>query len=174
MRARLGLLLLALLPPALACSDASTASSLEIEPLEDGTAVSASWQYKSSSVDVSVALVTTRTSDGCASFARLVVDEAASGADIYRKELRCEELELTSKGDLVLMGAPTEHDWSREPIEVDTASERIHLGPWQAGTDTPSYRFTLLSRPCGGCACPELFRDADGERLTLPFGRFCE
>jgi hypothetical protein len=157
----------------LACSDARTASSLRVDVVDGGTAVSASWQYASSSVDVNVALVSTRTTE-CTTFTRLWIDKAASGADTYRKELSCTELELTAQGDLVLLGEPTEHDWSIEPLEVDTASERVHLGPWQARQGEPSYRFTLHSRPCGNCECPELYRSKDGERIALALGRFCD
>jgi hypothetical protein len=166
----------------LACGGARTSSSLDIEHGEGGasgrapTTARAEWDYRSPEVDVDITLTTTESETACATSARLVIDEALSSSETYSLEgLSCEELRLSTAGDIVMLGFETGHDWSTEPLVVDTSAETIHLGPWISETADAGYAFALSAPECGSsCTCAKLVRSYGDQALTLPLGRRCD
>ena len=162
---------------AIGCGDERTSSSFEQTAPDSGTGrqLEAMWHYRSPEVDVDILLVTVDDEDGCHSTARLEVDEAIAGTDVYRMPATdCAELRLSDEGDLVLLDSPTGHDWSDEALDVDTDREIIRLGPWYDEDSGVEYRFTLAAPECGDCECPKLDRHAGEEVLTLEFARRCD
>jgi hypothetical protein len=161
------------------CGGSAVGSELEVEGRGDGAGTTArgSWTYASTEVDVAAVLFTQRGPDGCTTTAELTIDKATAAPERYRLEATdCSVLALTESGDIVLYGSPTGHDWSPEPLRVDTAEELIELGPWTpAEAGAPSYTFTLAAPPCGGdCDCPFLRRRAGSEDLVLELPRSCD
>jgi hypothetical protein len=161
------------------CGDAETSSRLDVERDPDGNVerATATWTYRSGEVDVDLTLNTDYSETTCTTTARLFVNDAASKAETHvLDDTACSVLALTEEGDIVLREIPTGHDWSSEPLHVDTENERIELGPWTpdaAGAVT--YRFTLSSPPCGDdCECPVLRGRAGGHESVLELGRRCD
>ena len=130
-----------------ACGDAETQSRLDVDRDDDGavTKVTATWNYRSGEVDVDLTLTTDYSDMACVTTAHLWVNEVAATPDIYRLEAtECALLALTEHGDIVLRESPTDHDWSTEPLNVDTGSSRLELGPWTAAIEGAlSYHFIL-------------------------------
>jgi hypothetical protein len=161
-----------------ACGGTATGSGLEIERAQAGelTTTRGTWTYASSEVDVVAILVSERGAERCTTRASLSVDKATAAPDRYDlDDTDCSILELSESGDIVFYGSTTGHDWSPEPLRVDTSAELIELGPWTPGAGAPTYRFTLGAPPCGrDCTCPYLRRRADAEDLVLELGRTCE
>ena len=162
------------------CADAHTSSSFEQRAADAGgpLQLQATWRYRSPEVDVDIELITVEATDACTTTARLRVDEALAGSQVYRLAATdCAQLRLADDGDLVLLASPTGHDWSAEAIDVDTDRELIRLGPWHDQEHGLSYRFALGSPPCADdtrCECPRLERRA-GEQLTsLELARSCD
>jgi hypothetical protein len=165
----------------LGCGGKATGSGFETEraDTEAGavTTSRATWKYVSSEVDVTTSLVTERGVDYCTTRANLTIDKANASPDSYHlDETDCSVLALTDGGDIVLYDSPTGHDWSPEPLRVDTDQELVELGPWTpAEPSALTYRFTLAAPPCGGdCSCPFLRRRAGSEDLVLELARDCE
>lgn len=161
---------------AVSCGDAASSSQLDVGLTEEHEPrIEARWSYQSPEVDVELVVVTVEA-ERCTTTARLRIDEAIAGTDIYRlPDTPCEVLRITDAGDLVLHASPTGHDWSGEALRVDTDRERIRLGPWTSSEEPPhSYRFELSAPDCGDCVCPvvERMRD-DGQMLTMDLGRDC-
>jgi hypothetical protein len=161
------------------CGDARTSSKFEQRDAGDaGAQLRASWKYRSPEVDVDIELVTADASDGCTTTARLRVDEALAGTDVYRlPPTDCAQLRLGEDGDLILLDSPTGHDWSAEPLDVDGEREAIRLGPWHDAVRAISYRFALSAPECSddpGCDCPRLERRAGDELTSLSFRRRCD
>jgi hypothetical protein len=162
------------------CGDTRTSSSFEQRAADAGgpLELQATWRYRSPEVDVDIELVTVEGSNGCTTSARLRVDEALAGNEVYRLQpTDCADLRLADDGDLVLLSSPTGHDWAAEAIDVDTERELIRLGPWHDEAHGITYRFALGSPPCADdttCECPRLERRA-GEQLTsLELARSCD
>jgi hypothetical protein len=168
------------------CADARTSSSFErsFEQADAGAGsplqLRATWTYRSPEVDVDIELVTivSESPEACSTTARLRVDEALAGSDVYRlPPTDCAELRLGSDGDLVLLDSPTGHDWSAEAIDVDSDRELIRLGPWHDPARQLSYRFALGARACSddsACECPRLERRAGDELSALALARRCD
>jgi hypothetical protein len=166
------------------CADARTTSSFEQHDADAGTdaggalELRAVWQYRSPEVDVEIELVTLEAAEGCVTTARLRVDEAISGEDVYRlAPTACSELRLGRDGDLVLLDSPTGHDWSAEAIDVDSGRDLIRLGPWHDDARQRSYRFTLGAPECSdddSCECPRIERRAGEEVTALALARRCD
>jgi hypothetical protein len=166
-----------------ACDSPTSTSRLEIRRADGGaldgssaSTIRAIWTYRSSEVDVDATLLTSESADGCVTSGRLVINTATASPTRYTlPDTPCSSLRLTETGDIVMFDLPTEHDWSSEPLKVDTSAELIELGPWTPGVDGGvEYRFTLSAPPCGGgCDCPVLRRRAGDEDLSLPLGQRC-
>ncbi len=166
-----------------ACDSPTSTSRLEVERADGGaldgstaTSVRAIWTYRSSEVDVDATLVTSESADGCVTTGRLVINTATASPSRYTlPDTPCSALRLTETGDIVMYAMPTGHDWSSEPLKVDTSAETLDLGPWGSGVDGGvEYRFTLSAPPCGGgCDCPVLRRRAGDEDVSLPLGQRC-
>ena len=161
------------------CGDAETSSHLDVERDGDGNTqrVTATWTYRSSEVDVDLTLDTDYSQATCVTTARLFVNDAASTAETHvLEDTECSVLALTEGGDIVLYELETGHDWSTEPLHVDTADERLDLGPWTPDVEgAVTYRFTLSPPPCGdGCECPVLRGRAGSHESVLDFGRRCD
>jgi hypothetical protein len=166
------------------CADARTSSSFEQRGADAGTdaggvvELRAAWQYRSPEVDVEIELVTVEALDRCVTTARLSVDEAIAGQDVYRlPPTSCAELRLGRDGDLVLLDSPTGHDWSAEAIDVDSERELIRLGPWHDQAHQRSYRFTLGAPECSddhACECPRIERRVGEEVTALALARRCD
>ena len=60
---------------------------------------------------------------------RSALDELIAGQDRYEVELQCEQLQLSERGDLLMLGAATDHDWSLEALSVDALSDLDALTP---------------------------------------------
>jgi hypothetical protein len=161
------------------CGDASTDSSFVVTESDGSGALKldAVWRYRSPKVDIDIMLTTIEDSETCSTTARLSVDKAVVGTVLHRiGPVGCSEVRLTDMGDLVLHGQTTGHDWSIEPLDVDTDRELIRLGPWLDVASNTDYRFTLASPKCKArpsCECPRLDRDANGDRISLEFGSDC-
>jgi hypothetical protein len=163
-----------------ACGSPSTRSSLDAS--QDGAdagdgsglTVQAKWQYRSTAVDVDLALATTTSEQGCFSSGKLVIDKLTAARSTYANEqLNCADLRLSDAGDIILYDLATGHDWSQESLDVDTDREAIELGPWLAEGADPIL-FTISAPSCGGgCDCPELRRSVGSETVVLPLGRRC-
>jgi hypothetical protein len=105
-----------------------------------------------------------------------VVDKATSAAERYYTDaLPCGELELTARGDILVHGLTTGHDWSTEELGLNRSAEILSLGPWTPpdATDT-SYRFELSAPECGACRCTRLVRRDGTEDVLLELGRACD
>jgi hypothetical protein len=167
----------------LGCESPTSTSRLEVQRTDGGaldgstaTTISVTWTYRSGEVDVDATLVTSESADGCSTIGRLVIDTATASPTRYAlADTPCSALRLTDTGDIVMYELPTGHDWSSEPLKVDTSAELIELGPWAPGVDGGvDYRFTLSAPACGGgCDCPVLRRRAGDEDLFLPLGQRC-
>jgi hypothetical protein len=162
------------------CADARTSSSFERSAADAGGALQlrAAWTYRSAEVDVDIELVTVEAEDSCSTTARLRVDEALAGSDVYRlPPTACAELRLGRDGDLVLLDSPTGHDWSAEALDVDTERELIRLGPWHDEARQISYRFALAAPPCSDdsdCECPRIERRAGDAVSSLALAPRCD
>jgi hypothetical protein len=173
--------LLALGAFTLGCSDDASSGTLVVsEPTDDTTELRAHWPYTSFEVDVDLTLVTLLSPDGCVSNGTLTVDEALSAATHYTlAPTDCLELELTGRGDIVLHGEPTNHDWVSEALNVDTDKEVISLGPatgTNAEGEPETYTFTLSSPPCPdepSCSCGVLRRTGGAASVELSLGKRC-
>lgn len=170
-----------LLVAVVGCGGKAASSGFEVE--RAGTAAGevatarATWTHLSSEVDVAAALVTERAEGSCKTTANLSIDTATSSPESYRlDETDCAVLSITEAGDIVLYDSPTGHDWSPEPLQVDTDQELIELGPWTSPEPSAStYLFTIAAPECGGdCSCPYLRRRAGNEDLVLEFPRNCD
>jgi hypothetical protein len=166
-----------------ACADASTVSKLDITPATASTPeiIDAEWSYASGEVDVQVSLRTTRSSprqEPCVSIGRVRIDEALEDVQhYYTPELACDVLRIDRNGDVVVNDAATGHDWSAEPLDVDTERERIHLGPWRDAGRAITYELVLSAPPCEDdhdCDCPRLTRHENEARVQLDFERRCD
>lgn len=179
MRTPRSTVLASLLALAGACEGERTSSMLEVtDATVDAPAmVEASWQYESGEVDVRIMLRTTHATP-CTSVARVSVDEALDGTEIYRMPAtECDLLRVDEHGDLVMFDEPTGHDWAHEPLDVNTDRRLIRLGPWIDRENAIEYRFELSAPRCedgSGCDCPQLIRFANGEPLTLELARVCD
>ena len=161
------------------CGDAETTSELDVDRDRDGNTqrVTATWTYRSSEVDVDLTLDTDYSDSTCVTTARLFVNDAASTAETHvLDDTDCAVLALTEQGDIVLYELATGHDWSEEPLHVDTEDERLDLGPWTPNVEgAVAYRFTLSSPPCGDdCECPVLKGRAGSRESVLALGRRCD
>jgi hypothetical protein len=157
------------------CGGNAVSSGLEIQPssVDAGanatTTARGSWTYLSTEVDVAATLLTERGENHCVTTAKLTIDKATAAPDSFTLDATdCAVLSLTEAGDIVLYDSPTGHDWSGEPLRVDTDQELIELGPWTpAEPDAPTYRFMLAAPLCGDdCTCPFLRRRAGSEDLV--------
>jgi hypothetical protein len=82
---------------------------------------------------------------------------------------------LSQDGDLVLFELKTGHDWSTQPLRVDTDQETIELGPWYPDGSDTAFLFILEAPECGGdCSCARLIRRHGEEEVVLPLGRRCD
>ena len=166
----------------LACGTPHTASCFDAGPSAGGAGGSSAvmaraiWDYRSNVVDVRIVLASTVELESCETEGRLVINEALAATDSYTLEsMPCTELQLTNDGDLLIYGRGTGHDWTGEPLKVDTSSETISLGPWTPEGEAVAYRFTLAAPECGGdCTCAQLTRRHGDEEVVLPLGRRCE
>ena len=98
-------------------------------------------------------------------------------AHLYRTldTLPCAELMLSQDGDVVLFELKTGHDWSTQPLRVDTDQETIELGPWYPDGSDTAFLFILEAPECGGdCSCARLIRRHGEEEVVLPLGRRCD
>jgi hypothetical protein len=176
-RANVGVVLLLAL--AGGCEGEHTSSKLEVTEAssERPAMVEASWQYRSGEVDVGILLRTTHA-ERCTSSARVSVDQALNGVDIYRMPATdCDTLRIDEDGDLVLFDEKTGHDWAHEALDVNTDRELIRLGPWIDRKNAIEYRFELSAPSCEDdrdCDCPRLVRFANDEPLTLELSRVCD
>jgi hypothetical protein len=173
--------LLALGALTLGCGDDASSGTLVVtKPNDDTTELRAHWPYSSFEVDVDLTLVTLLSPEGCVTNGTLTVDEALSAATHYTlPPTDCMELELTAKGDIVLHGEPTGHDWVSEALNVDTDKEEILLGP-ATGTNVDgepeTFLFTLSSPPCPdqpSCSCGVLRRKGGVVSIELSLGKRC-
>jgi len=161
------------------CESESTSSQLEVTGAsgDQPAMVEASWQYRSGEVDVGILLRTTHAMP-CISSARVSVDEALNGIDIYRMPATdCDTIRIDEHGDLVLFDDKTGHDWAHEALDVNTDRELIRLGPWIDRENAIEYRFELSAPSCEDdrdCDCPQLVRFANDEPLTLELARVCD
>lgn len=161
------------------CGDAETSSRLDVERGPDGNVerATATWTYSSGEVDVDLTLNTDYSEATCVTTARLFVNDAVSPAETHLLEdTECSVLAITEEGDIVLRELSTGHDWSTEPLHVDTEDERIELGPFTPNVEgAVTYRFTLSSPPCGDdCECPVLRGRAGSRESVLELGRRCD
>ena len=166
------------------CEDARSSSTFEQSAADagsdagDAVQLRASWRYRSPGVDVDIELISVVAEQSCVTTARLRVDEAAAGAQVYRLPATpCSDLRLGADGDLVLLSSPTGHDWSSEAIDVDVDRELIRMGPWHDPEREISYRFALGAPPCAddaSCECPRLERRAGEQTTGLPLARDCD
>jgi len=165
------------------CEGRATYSDFDIQhDVADGSATglttsTGSWTYGSWEVDVVVSLVTEREEGGCVTTASLSVDTATASPKRYGLVATdCSVLALTEAGDIVLYGSPTGHDWSTQPLRVDTDRELIVLGPWiTPEPEATTYLFTIAAPACGHeCSCPSLSRRHGSEDLVLDLGRDCD
>jgi len=159
------------------CGGSATGSGLDVERGEAVIIARGHWTYASTEVDVTATLVTERGDGYCSTTAQLVVDKATATPDTYELDpTDCAILNLSEAGDIVLYDSPTGHDWSPEPLKVDTSEELIELGPWTPDEPgAPSYRFTIAAPDCGNdCSCPFLSRRAGSEDMVLDLGQKCE
>src|SRR5262245_34013673 len=98
----------------------------------DGTVISGAWHLRSFEVDIDLMLSTTTASTACTTSAWLDIDTLTSAGDRYHlREAGCAQLEFTASGDVIVLEAPTFHDWRTEDLAVDTDAETISLGPVQ-------------------------------------------
>jgi hypothetical protein len=180
MRARGSIAIVALaFSLAMACADASTESNLVVTPATEDSPeiIQADWKYGSGEVDVQVSLRTTR-GEPCVSIGRVRVNEALEDVThYYTPDTACDVLRIEANGDVVMNDGVTGHDWSREPLAVDTDRERIHLGPWRDEAHDIVYELVLSAPPCEDdhdCDCPRLERLENDTRTLLEFERRCD
>lgn len=165
-----------------ACGGTHTASSLDVDEGQAGasgrtpTTARAEWDYRSTEVDIHLTLQTTEDSAGCETSSRLVIDEALASPETYSlDEFPCDQLRLTTDGDVIVLGLGAGHDWSTEPLAVDTSAETLRLGPWTPEGQDAAYTFTLSAPDCGDdCTCAQLVSSHGQEDATLPLGRRCD
>jgi hypothetical protein len=165
-----------------ACGGSETDSTLSTRETEDGTLFESKWTYRSFEVDIDLSLGTRWNDAGCATSARLSVNDVVSARERYNlAPTECSVLRLTESGDIVLYELETGHNWANEELSVDTSDEVITLGPVtlaDASSGEPvRYAFTLSAPPCpddDDCNCGALVRHANGERSELPLGRKCD
>jgi hypothetical protein len=182
MRSRSGWWLTAPALASLACGDPSTRSGLEVTEQGDATEFRATWQYSSFELDVDLSLTTLQSEASCESRGTLVVNDVVSASERYAlAPTDCALLRLDEHGDIVMSEQPTGHDWTEEPLAVDTEREIMTLGPVALNppdsAERVDHRFTLSNPPCpddADCSCAALDRFAGDVRLTLPLGRKCD
>jgi hypothetical protein len=161
------------------CEGERTSSSLTVTEADGQMPemIEASWRFESSEVDVGILLRTTLATP-CESIARVSVDEALDGVEIYRMpETACDVLRIDKDGDLVLFDDKTGHDWAHEPLDVNTDRRLIRLGPWIDRARRIEYLFELSAPKCeddDDCQCPRLVRYANSEPLAFDLARVCE
>ena len=164
---------------AAACEGEQTSSKLVVTEAsgDKPEMVEASWRYQSGEVDVGILLRTTLATP-CESVARVSVDEALDGVEIYRMPATgCDVLRIDKDGDLVLFDDQTGHDWAHEPLDVNTDRRLIRLGPWIDRDARVEYRFELSAPRCEDdpdCDCPQLVRYANSDSLALELARVCD
>jgi hypothetical protein len=165
-----------------ACGAGDEANRFTVTERNDDVEYRAEWHHRSFEVDADLTLVTVEGPERCVSTGSLVVNDLVSEESSYRLEpTGCEALQLTAGGDIVLQGAATGHDWTRETLSVDTEQEIVMLGP--VPTTDPetgiavSYRFTLSAPPCPDapdCDCAALQRLGGATAYLLDLGRKCD